>query len=70
MLKVDEDGIMCPRIFCPANCRPFMAYAMSSNGIFEYARMSKDFKCVFMCLNRPEVWVYKTEWHYNHDELP
>jgi hypothetical protein len=60
ILKIDEDSILCPRIFCPSYCRPFNAYGVSSNGIFEYSRLEKQYKLAIMCFCRPEILVYKT----------
>jgi hypothetical protein len=67
-MKIDEDSILCPRIFCPSSCRPYSAYAVSSNGVFEMAKLQRDFKVVFMCLNRPEILVYKTEYLYTRED--
>jgi hypothetical protein len=67
-MKIVEDSILCPRIYCPSSCRPFNAYAVSSNGIFETARFERNFKCVILCVNRPEILVYKTEYMYNKED--
>ena len=67
-MKVDEDSVLCPRVFCPASCRPFNAYAVSSNGVFEIGRFERDYKFVLLCCNRPEILVYKTEFMYTDDD--
>ena len=69
-MKVDEDSILCPRIYCPSYCRPYMGYAVSSNSIFEFARLEKNYSCTFCCFSRPEISVFKTEWHYFDDLDP
>jgi len=67
-MKFDEDSILFPRNYCPSYCRPYMGYAVSSNGIFEYARLEKDFSFTMLCMQRPTVSVYRTEWRYGRDE--
>lgn len=59
---------MFPKIFCPASCRPYNAYAVSSNGIFEFGRLNRDFKLTFLCCERPEILVYRTEFLYKDDD--
>jgi hypothetical protein len=68
IMKIDEDSILCPRIFLPAFCRPFNAYAVSSNGIFEMARFERKYKFVLLCCNRPEILVFKTEFVYTKED--
>lgn len=54
-------------VFCPSSYRPYSSYAVSSNGIFELARMFREYKCTFMACERPEVLVYRTEYLYTED---
>ena len=67
-MKIDEDSILCPRIYCPSVCRPFLSYAVSSNSVFEFARIEKNYSATFCCLSRPSMEVFKTEWHYFEDD--
>ena len=69
-MKLDEDSILCPMVFCPASCRPFSAYAVSSNGIFEFGRMDRRFRFTLLCCGRPEILVYRTEFIYSDEEEP
>lgn len=52
------------KLCCPASWRPYDAYAVSSNGVFELARLERDFKCSFLGFNRPELKVYSTQYKY------
>jgi hypothetical protein len=67
-MKIDEDSVLCPMVFCPASCRPFSAYAVSSNGIFEFAKMNRRFRFTLLCCGRPEILVYRTEYIYSDEE--
>ena len=49
---------------CPADCRPFDGYALSSNGTFEFCRFELEWSCSVLCFNRPELYIYKTQYKY------
>ena len=44
ILKVEQESMLCPRICCASYYRPYEAYAVSSNGSYEYGVMRKQFK--------------------------
>jgi hypothetical protein len=69
ILKINEDSIMCPRVCCPANCRPFQAFVTSSSAVFELGIFERSrFTCTLATLNRPEIIIYKTERHYTEED--
>jgi hypothetical protein len=68
-MKIDEDSILFTRICCPSQCRQFNAFAVASNGTFEFGRFERDYKCVFWLWNRPEIRVYKTERNYYNNDV-
>ena len=64
ILKIEQETVIGVKLCCPASWRPFEAYAVSSNGVFELARLDRDFKCSLFGLNRPELKVYSTQYKY------
>ena len=64
ILKIEQDSVLALRFFCPSSLRPFEAYAISSNGTFEFARFEKVFRCSIWGVNSPEINVYKTQYKY------
>lgn len=52
------------RSFCPASWRPFEAYSISSNGVFESARFQRSFKPTCLWWNRPQIKVFKSAFKY------
>jgi len=64
ILKIEQESVLGVRCLCPPNMRPFEAYAVSSNGTFEFARLQRNFTCPILCFNRPELSVFKTEYKY------
>jgi hypothetical protein len=64
ILKIEQESVLGVRTLCPASMRPFDAYAVSSNGTFELARLERPFKCPILWWNRPELMVYKTQFKY------
>lgn len=55
-------------VFCPASRRPFNAYGVSSNGIFELMRLERRYKFPIFTFLRPEILVYRTEYPYKENE--
>ena len=43
ILTLEQESVIAPRFFCPSDKRPYDAYAISSGGVFELARMEKIF---------------------------
>jgi len=64
ILKLEQDSILGCRTICSADCRPYDAYAISSNNTFEFARFERQFRCTILCANRPELHVYRTQYKY------
>ena len=63
ILKIEQDSVVALRFFCPSSMRPFDAYAISSNGTFEFARFEKVYQCS-PCGVNSEINVYKTQFKY------
>ena len=38
ILTIEQETVLGIRMMCPASWRPYEAYALSSNGVFEFAR--------------------------------
>lgn len=64
ILKIEQESILLQKLMCPTSCRPYEAYAVSSNGTFEFARLERDFQCTFLAWQRPSINVYKSEYKY------
>lgn len=64
ILKIEQDSVVALRFFCPSSLRPFDAYALASNGTFEFARFEKVYQCSVCGVNKPEINVYKTQFKY------
>ena len=59
LLQIEQESVVAPRFYCPAEMRPYDAYMLSSNGTFELARLERPFT---YCT--PEVSVFKTQYKY------
>ena len=64
ILKIEQESILGCRMICNSDCRPYDAYAISSNNTFEFCRFEMQFRCTVLCLNRPELHVYRTQYKY------
>lgn len=60
VLTIEQDSKVASRVFCPSSCRPFEAYALSSNGVFELARIERNLSSI--C--NEMVNVYRTGFRY------
>ena len=63
-MKMEQDSILGCRLLCNSDCRPYDAYAISSNNTFEFARFERQYRCTILCANRPELHVYRTQYKY------
>ena len=71
-MRLEQESILCQRIFMPANVRNYDTYAISSNESREYARISKqeDEMCMFglFCqkgyYEMKEMLIYRTGIKY------
>ena len=59
ILKVEQEGTIASNLFCPSSYRPYDAYAVSSNSVFELARIERSLDCNKTLL-LPEIQIYKT----------
>ena len=59
ILKIEQEGVFASNVFCPSSYRPYEAYAVSSNSMFELARIERTLECNRSLL-LPEIQIYKT----------
>ena len=72
LMRLEQESVLCQRIFMPANVRNYEAYAVASNECYEYARIAKeeDEMCMFgLFFNKnahemKEILVYRTGFQY------
>jgi len=43
--KIEQDSVLATRLYCPASYRPYDGYLISSNGVFELARIERVVGC-------------------------
>ena len=63
ILKLEQEGIFAYNILCPSSYRPYQSYAVSSNSVFELARIERKLSCNSSLL-LPSLEVYKTQYKY------